>query len=258
MQKVKNRPIIPVFLSTNLWGNFGSPRVWKKKFRNKIIKDYGVFYEHVYEFTPTSSPNYELEYGEKKAEITIYTNKEGYIIWSLGKNSFSFCNDHSPEVVQDRVRGTRKHYSNQEWIGWKKNWGRTYSDVKFLLHFEKTQKDFRAEVRKNRDLYILFPSKDVEEAVWARVREVEHGCSQAIGSYSGPGSLSVKELKKLGCKTSYNPPTKKFAESAPTDSIHENFNWGTRKPDMAEWFRYAAGYHYNGNKGCNSGWVWYS
>jgi hypothetical protein len=243
-------------------------RQWRKMYRNKINMFGKSWTEHVYEFTPACKPIFTPEKIGDPYEIRIYKNEQGLVIWAVGEGTYSFfCNDLSPEINKFSILDFpgRSHFANQwketSWLGWKKEWKRSYSDVRFLLSFERTREDFIEKVTEHRVTWILFTSQEVETAVWQAVNKAEAGRGRPSvrgeNSYSGPGSLTIEELRALGCRVCHRPPTKKFHKMAPTDHVVENFNWGSRAPKRAEWFRHGAGYSYNGSCGCNSGWVWY-
>lgn len=246
-----------------------SLRQWRKLYRNKIKMFGKSWTEHVYEFTPVGLSWSETDLKSyKKSDpyiIRVYKNEAGFLIWAIEEGESPFHhNDRSPEINKSNILdfpGT-SHFANQwqktSYISWKKEWKRSYSDVRFLLSFERTKEDFVKKVTEHRSKWLLFSSLDVEGAVWQAVELAESGNSRPrIGAYSGPASLSIQELKTLGVKVCHRPPTKKFPQVAPSDHVVENFNWGARTPKKAEWFRYGAGYSYHGTVGCNSGWVWY-
>lgn len=218
-------------------------RQWRKLYRNKINMFGLRWAEHVYEFYNRSE--------SAPREVRIYTNSSGSVVWATG-NTF--------ETGINSERVISSHHSDQTttWLGWKKEWKRSFSDVRFLLSFERTREDFINKVTEHRVTWLLYPSKEVEGAVSGAYYEAELGQGRpTIGTYSGPASLTIQELRSLGVRICHKPPTSKFPELAPGDHVVENFNWGAEKPQQFQWFRYGAGYHYHGTKGCNSGWVWY-
>lgn len=224
--------------------------------------------EHIYAFTPACKPISTQEKIGNPYEIRIYKNEQGLVIWAveIGATGF-FCNDLYPQINKSSIQDFpgRFHFANQlqetSSLVWKKEWKRSYSDVRFLLSSERTREDFIKKVSEHRETWLLFPSADVESAVWEAVDKAEAGRGKPSvrgeNSYSGPASLSIQELVALGCRVCHRPPTKKFPMVAPSDHVVENFNWGSRAPKRTEWFKYGAGYSYNGSCGCNSGWVWY-
>jgi hypothetical protein len=240
-------------------------RQWRKLYRNKINMFGKSWTEHVYEFIPAWKPISSPEGIGEPYEIRVYKNQEGLVIWAVGKDHWCGTNGLWPKINKNLIDsgydaiGQRFNFPAQtDWLGKKKEWQRSYSDVRFLLSFERTKKDFIAGVTEYRKTWLLFPSKEVEDAVWSAVSRAESGRGRSsIGAYSGPASLSTEELKSLGCRVCHRPPTKKFPQVAPSDNVIENFNWGARTPERSEWFRYGAGYSYHGTVGCNSGWVWY-
>ncbi|MDQ5952941.1 MAG: hypothetical protein QG551_169 [Patescibacteria group bacterium] len=260
---VKNERIVAALVSNyNSFQTAGNPRLWRKKFRNKIGTSYGVFHEHCYE-TPEGVTAGQPWDPEKT--LRVYTNTEGYVIWAIGPEHIigiaetKMQNCISVSVNKKRLCGPATNgWQNHSWIGWRRSFKRSFSDTKFLLTFERTREDFLRKVTEGRETYLLYTSNEVEAAVQAAVREVEFGSGRArIGTYSGPASLSIEELKALGVKVCHRPPTKKHPEMAPGDYVSENFNWGAPIPKEHQWFRYGAGYHYHGTVGCNAGWVWY-
>lgn len=238
-------------------------RQWRKLYRNKISMFGKNWTEHIYQFTPVgvrwSGP---VEIGNPY-EIRLYKNDAGSVIWVIGATGTYSCNDIYPVINTTSVSNQKdlpfsSGSQSTTWIGWKKEWERSYSDVRFLLSFERTREDFISKVIERRKTWVLFPSAEVEAAVWSAVSVAESGRGRtSIGAYSGPASLPIEELKALGCKVCHTPPTKKFPQVAPSDHVVENFNWGSRAPERTEWFRYGSGYSYHGTVGCNSGWVWY-
>lgn len=240
-----------------------SLRQWRKLYRNKIKMFGKSWTEHVYMFTPACTPISSPEKIGDPYEIRIYKNEQGLVIWSVGEGTRGyFCNDLSPQINKANL-GNPDNWAIRGWqettsMVWKKEWKRSYSDVRFLLSFERTREDFIKKVTEHRVTYLLFTSKEVETAVWQAVHKAEADRGRvSIGAYSGPASLTVEELKALGCRVCHKPPTKKFPELAPTDHVVNNFNWGAEEPQQFQWFRYGAGYSYHGTKGCNAGWVWY-
>lgn len=244
-----------------------SLRQWRKLYRNKIKMFGKSWTEHIYEFIPVglSWSERDLKNYQKKDpyEIRVYKNDKGVVIWVVEVEPQNFRhNDMSPHINKTSL-GNPEHWAvrgwqETTWIGWKKEWQRSYSDVRFLLSFEKTRQDFIKEATKNQVTWLLYPSKEVKKAVWEAIDKAESGQGRlSIGAYSGPASLSIEELKTLGVRVCHRPPTKKFPDVAPGDHVVENFNWGTKTPENAKWFKYGAGYSYHGTVGCNSGWVWY-
>lgn len=242
-----------------------SLRQWRKLYRNKINMFGKSWTEHVYMFTPACKPISTPEQIGEPYEIRVYKNEQGLVVWAVGEGTHGFyCNDLPPKINKTSVLDFpgKFHFANQwqetSWLGWKDEWKRSFSDVRFLLSFERTREDFIKKVTEYRVTYLLFTSKEVETAVWQAVELAESGNGRPrIGEYSGPASLSIQELKALGVRVCHRPPTKKFPMAAPSDHVVENFNWGSRAPKRTEWFKYGAGYSYNGSCGCNSGWVWY-
>ena len=242
-------------------------RQWRKVYRNKIKMFGRAWTEHVYMFTPACKPISTPEKIGNPYEIRIYKNDKGVVIWAVGEGTYTFyCNDLSPEINKSSLLDPEKNWATNgwqstSWVGWKKEWKRSYSDIRFLLSFERTREDYVKKVTENRVTWLLFPSAEIESAVWQAVNKAEAGRGRASirgeNSYSVPASLSIEELKALGVRVCHRPPTKKFPVVAPGDHVVENFNWGAKTPERAEWFRYGAGYHYHGTVGCNSGWVWY-
>lgn len=244
-------------------------RQWRKLYRNKIRIFGKSWTEHVYEFTPVglSWSEKDLRNYQKKDpyKIRVYKNDNGNVIWAVEVEPLCFFhNDLSPEInkctlANQEGKWPLNNWQSTSWIGWKKEWKRSYSDTRFLLSFERTREDFIEKVTEHRTTWLLFPSSDVEISVVRAYEKAELGQQGRlrIGSYSGPASLSIEDLKALGCKVCHKPPTQKFPEVAPGDYVVENFNWGAKTPEHAEWFRYGAGYHYHGTVGCNAGWVWY-
>lgn len=234
-------------------------RQWRKLYRNKINMFGQNWTEHVYEFTPACKPLSSPEEIGDPYEIRVYEDEIGGIIWATGRAGTFGCNDLSPHLNAG-VNG--KDYWDflsgnhvGPWIGEKGGWKRTLTDVKFLLSHPATREDFIGEKAKYRREYLMFPTAEVESAVWAAVSRAESGRRLRIGSYSGPASLSLDELRTLGVRVHHRPPGKD--QKAPGDYVHENFNWGCREPRVGEWFLYGAGYHYHGTVGCNAGNVWY-
>lgn len=241
-------------------------RQWRKLYRNKIHMFGKSWTEHVYSFQPIGWQFCDSSKLQKKDpyEIRIYKNQGGIVIWATGMDHWCGTNGKWPEINKCAIQDFpgKSHISNTwqatSWIGWKKEWKRSYSDVRFLLSLERTREDFIEKVTEHQVTWLLFRSKEVEVAVQRAYENAESGQGRAsIGTYSGPASLSINELKALGVKVCHRPPTKKFPELAPGDHVVENFNWGANEPEQTQWFRYGAGYHYHGTVGCNSGWVWY-
>ena len=226
-------------------------RQWRKLYRNKI-KMFGLSWtEHVYMFIPVRDRNVGDPY-----EVRIYKNAQGLVIWAVG-GEYDNANINRT-AVPNAASWTINDWQKTTWVGWKEAWKRSYSDIKFLISFEKTRSNFMSKITKNRETYLLFPSKEVETATWDAINKAESGRGRiGIGAYSGPASLTIEELKALGCKVCHRPPTKKFPQVAPSDYVKNGFNWGAETPKRAEWFRYGSGYSYHGTVGCNSGWVWY-
>lgn len=219
--------------------------------------------EHVYMFQPASASggSYIGKVGGDPYEIRVYKNKEGLVVWATGETAWPGTNGLWPKINKGFF-GNPEHpnltsWQETSWIGWKKEWKRSYSDVKFLLSFERTREDFLKKVAEGRVTYLLYPSKEVQSAVLYAVGEAESGRGRtSIGAYSGPASLSIETLKSLGCKVCHRPPTKRFPKVAGGNYVVENFNYGADAPDIAEWFRYGAGYRFNGSVGINPGWIW--
>ena len=241
-------------------------RQWRKLYRNKINMFGKSWTEHVYNFQPVGwefSNTSKLQ-SLSPYEIRVYKNQEGNVVWATGQEAWCGTNGIWPEINKATIQDFpgKTHFANQwqatSWIGWKKEWRRSYSDVKFLLLYEKTREDFVEKVTEHRVAWLLYPSSVVEVAVSQAYEDAESGRGRlSIGAYSGPASLSIEELKVLGVKICHRPPTKKFPKVAPGDYVVDNFNWGAKTPERAKWFKYGAGYHYHGTVGCNSGWVWY-
>lgn len=234
-------------------------RQWRKLYRNKIKMFGRAWTEHVYMFTPAWKPISSPEGMGKPYEIRVYRNDQQVVIWAIGADSWCGTNGLWPHLNNEHM--FQIFGQTGPWIGEKRSWKRSYSDVRFLLSFERTRGDFVKKVSEHRETYLLFPSKEVETAVWRAVENAEAGRGRpsikGSNSYSGPASLEIEELKALGVKVCHRPPTKKFPGLAPGDHVVENFNWGADEPKQAQWFRYGAGYHYHGTGGCNAGWVWY-
>ncbi|MFA7286006.1 MAG: hypothetical protein WC011_04170 [Candidatus Paceibacterota bacterium] len=232
---------------------------WRKLYRNKINMFGQSWTEHVYEFTPASASggSYIGKINGDPYEIRIYKNQNNQVVWATGKDSWCGTNGLWPHL-----NGNQNPFQifgqKGPWIGDKKRWQRSFSDTRFLLSFERTKEDFLEKINENRETYLLYPSKCVEDAVSQAVSKIEQGNRRTIGSYSGPASLSIEELKALGVKVCHKPPTRKNPSMAPGDHVREGFNWGADTPKQYQWFRYGAGYHYHGTVGCNAGWVWYA
>jgi len=232
-------------------------RQWRKLYRNKIKMFGRAWTEHVYMFTPVWKPISSPEGMGKPYEIRVYKNDQGVVIWAVGQDAWCGTNGLWPHLNGNEYP-FQIFGQTGPWIGEKRSWRRSYSDVRFLLLFERTRKDFFKKVTEHRVTYLLYLSREVEVAVQRAYENAESGRGRAgIGAYSGPASLTIEELKSLGVKVCHRPPTKKHPELAPVDHVVENFNWGAEVPEMAQWFRYGAGYRYNGSVGCNAGWVWY-
>lgn len=205
-----------------------------------------VWTEHVYKFTPVGLGFGEISLTKKDPyEIRIYRNSSGGVIWVTEKNPTGFfCGDQSPEIHKDFVGyeggpGIFNYSADTAWVGWKRSFKRSFSDVRFLLSFERTREDFLKKITENRETYLLYTP-------------------ETRGSYSGSASLKVEELKALGFKVCHRAPTKRYPDMAPGDYVNKNFNWGAPTPKEYQWFRHGAGYRDNGNKGCNSGCNWYA
>lgn len=238
----------------------GTPiRQWRKLYRNKIKMFGRSWTEHIYEFTPVSCPIINGDYVYRldsigKYEIRIYKNSGGDIIWATGRDSWCGTNGLWPSLNQ----GRKGFISSGKSILTKSDWKRSFTDVKMLLSLERVRENFVTGVTKYRKTYLLFPSKEVEQAVQTAIEAAESGRGrQRVGAYSGPASLSLDELKALGVRICHKKPTKKYPKEASGDYVREGLNWGSEVPEESMWFRYGAGYHYNGPTGCNAGWQWY-
>lgn len=95
--------------------------------------------------------------------------------------------------------------------------------------------------------WIKYPNESVKAAVIAAYTAVDED------DYCGTGSLTLEQLIALGVETSDIEP-----EGALHNVISENTNWGSRPPEVNEWFHYGAGSHYNGSCGSCKGWRWYN
>ena len=240
-------------------------RQWRKLYRNKIKMFGKSWTEHVYSFQPIGWEfvNSSKLQNKDPYEIRVYKNESGLVIWAVGQDSWGGTNGRWPEINKNLVgydggKGVFNYSGKTAWIGWKERFKRSYSDTKFLLSFERTREDFFKKLSEHRESFLLFPSKEVEAAVYEAVAKAEAGRGRpGIGTYSGPASLTIGELKALGCRVCHKPPTKKYPQIAPSDHVVENFNWGAEPPQRSQWFRYGAGLHYHGTVGCNAGWVWY-
>ena len=235
----------------------GDVAQWKKLFRNKLVTEHGRFFEHVYEYTPahcyqkTTGEEYQLSISNPY-QIRIYVNNLGSVIWAIGGGyGVDISNQRIREQAPKYGRGAGGH---TESIGSKKYWPRMFSDTKFLLTFERTKKDFIETITKERKCFIMCQSKEIMENAWELFNKYnQHSGRISIGFSETWNKIPVEELKKIGVR--FSRIQRKPAKGG--NYVHENFNWGSNKPETGLWFNLDSGYSWHGNKGCNSGWVYY-
>ena len=224
---VESYTVIPssTIYVNNANGTGGSYEKYRWTYQAYELKVY--FCKNTHKLLGSYAPNVFRDYRALKQKLKAYP------VGSCGMGS-----GFNEIVLQSVADGIEHMYQNEV------NTSLTFSQAKAILSVDGLKDIVYAEHRKYRNPYILFENKeDFDEAVNKLFRE-----------HNNAREVYVSEMDTSKAKKRRMLP--KGAKEL-TDYVSGNMNYGC-EPRHGVWISTTAKWKYNGSKGCNAGWVFYS